>query len=438
MLWIVFDINQSFEQLLDDGGLGTLSFGSSLSVLTKKKDRVMNIAELKSRSAAVNPLAVIDRLIAELELTPTQYGDATKSYEAVAAVLQKIDPQLSPSIFPQGSMRLGTTVRPIHEDRFDLDVVCWLNVSGKHHTPDQVFNVVWDALGQSAVHSQMRSKMNRCIRLEYAPERKFYLDVTPAVPDWAQTDSLYVPDRERKQWCSSHPIGFCDSWFKKAAEILPTIIRHELFANARSLEFVLAKNAYVEPMPEYGEFEKTPLQRIVQMLKRDRDEYFQDDAAHRPSSILLTTITTQSYSSLVSQPVGDLLEFVVKVVEKLPEFILAAGVPGSRKFYVMNPVNAQENFAENWSEEHYKRFRVWHGRETAALQKLQQSKGRGADVMLKSLSESFGNERVIRAAKALGADTSALHEAGKLRVASGTVGAVGTAIPKTIYFGSAK
>jgi len=397
----------------------------------------MNTTELKSRSAAVNPLAVIDRLIAELELTPTQYGDATKSYEAVAAVLQKIDPQLSPSIFPQGSMRLGTTVRPIHEDRFDLDIVCWLDVSGKHHTPDQVFNVVWNALGQSEVHRQMRSKMKRCIRLEYAPERKFYLDVTPAVPDWAQTDLLYVPDREHKKWCSSHPIGFCDSWFKKAAEILPTILR-PLFANAMASEFSLSNRAYVEPMPEYGEFEKTPLQRIVQMLKRDRDEYFQNNATHRPSSILLTTIITKSYSSLVNQPASDLLEFVVKVVEKLPEFILVTGVPGSQKFHVVNPVNSQENFAENWSEENYRRFRIWHKRVTVSLQKLQQSKGRGTDVMLNSLSESFGKERVIRAAKALGADTSALHEAGKLRVTGGTVGMVGTAIPKTIYFGSAK
>ena len=402
----------------------------------------MNIAELRPRSAAVNPLAVIDRLIAELELTPTQYDDATKSYEAVAAVLQKIDPQLSPSIFPQGSMRLGTTVRPIHEDRFDLDIICWLNVSGKHHTPDQVFNVVWNALGQSEVYRQMRNKMKRCIRLEYAPERKFYLDVTPAVPDWAQTDSLYVPDREHKKWCSSHPIGFCDGWFKKAAEILPTI-RSALFVNASSAEFSLSNRAYVEPMPEYGEFEKTPLQRIVQMLKRDRDEYFQDDAAHRPSSILFTTIITHSYSSLVNQPVGDLLEFVVKVVEKLPEFVFVTSTPGSQKFHVDNPVNSQENFAENWSEEHYKRFRIWHKRVTFSLQQLQQSKGLGKDEMFKrlvesSLGKSFGNERVIRAANALGADTSALHEAGKLRVAGGTVGAVGTAIPKTIYFGSAK
>jgi hypothetical protein len=54
------------------------------------------------------------------------------------------------------------------------------------------------------------------------------------------------------------------------------------------------------------------------------------------------------------------------------------------------------------------------------------------------ISENFGNERVIRAASALGADTSALHEAGKLRIAGGTIGSVGVPIRKTVFFGSEK
>jgi len=394
----------------------------------------MNIAQLKSLSVAVNPLAVIDRIIAELELTPTQYNDAVKSYEAVAAVLEKIHPLWQIIIFPQGSMRLGTTIRPIQGERFDLDMVCWLALSGKLYTPDKIFNFVWYALGQDETYRQIRSKKNRCIRLEYADGRKFYLDVTPAVSDWAREKFLYVPDRERQSWCSSHPIGFCDDWFKKIAEILPTI-RRPLFLNNRSSAVVMANAASVEQMPEYGEFEKTPLQRIVQMVKRDRDKYFQDDPVHRPSSILLTTIIAQSYSSLVGQTVGDLLEFVVKVVEKLPEYIYVVNAPNSRKFSVPNPVNTQENFTESWTEEHYRRFLFWHKRTTSGLQSLQQSKGLGTDVMLKSLSENFGNEQVVRAAQALGADTNALHDAGKLRAIGGTLGTVGTAIPKTIFFG---
>ena len=334
-------------------------------------------------------------------------------------------------------MRLGTTVRPIRQERFDLDMVCRVALSGKNYTPEQVFNLVWDALGQDRTYRQMRIKKNRCIRLEYAPERKFYLDVTPAVPDWAQVDSLYVPDRERKTWCPSHPIGYCDRWFKTEADNLPTI-RRPLLAN-RSAEYVFANaraGADVETMPEFGQFEKTPLQRIVQMLKRDRDEYFQGDPEHRPSSILLTTIITQSYSGLVGHPVEDLLEFVAKVVRSMSDYILIEDASGTRKFYVSNPVNAQENFAENWRDEQFQQFLVWHKRVTVSLQRLQQSKGLGTDMMLNALSENFGQEPVIRAAKALGAHTNALHDAGKLRSKAGVVGVVGTVIPKTINFGS--
>jgi hypothetical protein len=197
----------------------------------------------------------------------------------------------------------------------------------------------------------------------------------------------------------------------------------------------MANEASVEPMPKYGEFEKTPLQRIVQMLKRDRDEFFRDDTVHRPSSILLTTIIAQSYESLVHKPIDDLLEFVVKVVAKLSEYITVTNAPGSRKFSVLNPVNPQEDFADNWTEEHYRSFLDWHKRFTRRLQNLQESKGRGADVMLNGLSETFGNEHVVKAARALGADTNALHDAGKLRIASGIVGTVGTKVPFTINYG---
>ena len=91
----------------------------------------MNIAEIPSRSVEINPLSIIDRIIAGVELTRTQHEEARKSYVDVADALQILSPHLKASIFPQGSMRLGTTVRPLLNDRFVLDMICWLEgVSG--------------------------------------------------------------------------------------------------------------------------------------------------------------------------------------------------------------------------------------------------------------------------------------------------------------------
>src|ERR1039458_2985796 len=92
----------------------------------------MTLTDSKPRSAALNPLAIIDRIIADIELTPAQYKEAKTSYEAIAHVLSKPDSPiqfLNTEIFPQGSMRLGTTVRPIGNDHFDLDMVCWVRAS---------------------------------------------------------------------------------------------------------------------------------------------------------------------------------------------------------------------------------------------------------------------------------------------------------------------
>lgn len=179
------------------------------------------------RSAPLNPLAVIDLVIAGLELSPTQYGEAKTSYEAVATTLRKPNSPIrtfDPDVFPQGSMRLGTTVRPLGNDHFDLDMVCWLAVSGKHSTPDRVYQAVWDALGADETYRQMRQRKSRCIRLLYAEARKFHLDVTPAVPDWnVRNNSLYVPDRELKVWCPSNPIEYADTWFKGASVFIRVI-----------------------------------------------------------------------------------------------------------------------------------------------------------------------------------------------------------------------
>ena len=278
----------------------------------------MNIVNENVRQTGINPLAVIDRLIADSELTETEYKDAATSYKAVASVLSKPESKiqiLNPDIFPQGSMRLGTTVRPIGSDHFDLDMVCWLNASDKKCTPDQLYNWVWETLGNDAAYRDRRQKKNRCIRINYAEAKKFHLDVTPAIPDSTQANgSLFVPDRELKIWSPSHPIGFSDEWFKKAAEKMP---QYELLKEA----MVFANRAKIEELPEYGAFEKKPLQRIVQLLKRHRDHYFQENKKYRPTSILLTTLVTHSYLEAVKLPVKNLVEFIGNVLVGVPKYI---------------------------------------------------------------------------------------------------------------------
>jgi len=245
-------------------------------------------------------------------------ADAQQSYEAVTAVLAKAGMPVAPHLpfmFAQGSMRLGTTVKPIGQDEHDLDVVCLLQKGGIWLPAGDVYELVWDTLGRDGTYEKMRKRKNRCIRLKYA--RKFYLDIIPAVPHYASTDeTLFVCDCEGRSWSISHPVGFAD-WYGECAKAQPLFTTE---FGARAERQITANAGQVEPLPEH-DFEKTPLQRITQLFKRDRDQFFQDDPKLRPTSILLTTLAARSYVEQTSVPASDLMEFVIRVAEELNQLI---------------------------------------------------------------------------------------------------------------------
>src|SRR6266446_9243628 len=69
-------------------------------------------------------------LAAALDIPPALYEAAVLRYTDVTAWLSAEDSplvQYNPEIYPQGSFRLGTMVRPIFRpDEFDIDLVCRL------------------------------------------------------------------------------------------------------------------------------------------------------------------------------------------------------------------------------------------------------------------------------------------------------------------------
>lgn len=388
-----------------------------------------------TENISLHPLALLDRLLRDLELSPTQLADARQSYEAVTQVLAKAGMPVAgylPFMFAQGSMRIGTTVKPIDRDEHDLDVVCLLQKGGIWLPTNEVYELVWDTLGCDGTYKSMRERKNRCIRLKYA--RKFYLDIIPAVPHHSAPDgTLFVCDCEGRTWSISHPIGFAD-WYEERAKAQPLIVTK--FAALEKSEMT-ANASRIEPLPEHG-FEKTPLQRITQLFKRNRDEFFQDDPKIRPTSILLTTLAARSYFQQTSIEAPDLLEFVIRVADGLSSYIEIRHTSlGSPVYRIANPVNDHENFADKWTRADYEAFARWQGQLVRQLREVEATKGQGIDTMLNRLGEGFGRERVIKAAYELGVDTSRVHQAGRLRVtgATGVIGLTGSAMSATVYHG---
>ena len=72
----------------------------------------------------------LSQIADELNITPTMLDKAVKSYTAVGTWLSDGIPY-NVKITPQGSMNLGTVVRPITEkDEYDVDLVCLLKNGG--------------------------------------------------------------------------------------------------------------------------------------------------------------------------------------------------------------------------------------------------------------------------------------------------------------------
>ena len=129
-----------------------------------------------------------------------------------------------PSIYPQGSFRLGTVVRPIRggvEADYDIDLVCELPIA-KHQTGARSVKVgVRDRLYE---HDKYRTMLDeegkRCWTLEYAEQDSigFHLDVLPSVPDSGggslDTSSIVITSKqgETYNWSASNPKGY-GKWF---------------------------------------------------------------------------------------------------------------------------------------------------------------------------------------------------------------------------------
>jgi hypothetical protein len=274
----------------------------------------------------------IDALLAliceDLQLPPSVHDLAEQRYHAIGAWLGREGSMLAawrPTIYPQGSFRIGTNLHPLAGDEFDLDLVCELDLGLKPASPLVVLNMVEQRLRQHSSYAGMVERKKRCIRLTYA--REFHLDVLPARPTWPPDGTqVQIPDRELGAWLKSNPKGYA-AWFES---------RSKLYFEA------LHKRA-VEPLPDHEHaHEKTTLQRAVQLLKRWRDVCYEQAPQLAPRSIVLTTMAGQWFA-------GSLSTFNAfgTIVAAIAQATAQNGAP----FVVVNPTQPAEVLSEQWRDE---------------------------------------------------------------------------------------
>lgn len=348
----------------------------------------------------------------ELQLPRTRYDLAVERYGTVNRLLEKAGSPfqfLSPIIFPQGSMALGTTCKPV-EGPHDLDFVLRFDPPRWPLHPLAGLSALYEFLRNNETYRGMTSLKNRVVRLTYADE--FYMDVLPAYTDYASGGAcILVPDRQKVSLCSSNPEGFI-RWFHTKCSTR----RRSLMDKAM-------------PVPaQQTVHEKEPLQLAVQLLKRWRDLAFDDPCTG--ISVVLTTLAGTHYSGeeSVSQALSAILAGIVKAID------VADLLEG--RIVVRNPSNTQEDFGERWdadpaSYNEFKRGVRQFEREWSAIV----LGGRETNKELERLFGEYVRTALVKRAQRL----QEARKAGSLAVA--TTGAItgvsrgATPIPRNVFHG---
>jgi hypothetical protein len=279
----------------------------------------------------------------ELDIPDELHQEAALKYEEVGIWLAAEGGSLAnyaPDIYPQGSFRLGTVVRPIDTNcDYDIDLVCVIERQKTSVTQVELKKIIGDRLRENTDYAKRLNPSRRAWNLNFP--KQFHLDVLPSIPNVEQDpNGILLTDTELKLWQKSNPIDYAD-WFYESMKVQVKTFKETL---AKSLSLS------VEEVPDWQV--KTPLQRAIQILKRHRDVRFASDPENRPVSIILTTLAAHAYKGE-----DTVYDAILRLVSDMPGYIEVR----NGRWWVENPVESDENFADKWNEKPERRdaFLKW-------------------------------------------------------------------------------
>jgi len=372
-------------------------------------------------------------LTEKLQIPEKKHELAVEKYEEVGELLEKAESPLFSNcyIYPQGSVRLGTTVKPYKKDEYDIDLVVHLPHVNAQVPSEEVKEAIGNRLREQ--YEKYLEPLKRGWRINFPGD--FYLDITPAIPDNNCNSECpinkeyaeHVPDSKLITWKASNPRGFAD-WFIDIDKKIP------VFANdTKSLFAMESRN--VEQVPSQDEF-KGILKRAVQLMKRHRDIYFNETHKEykdwKPISILISTLAARAYEDLIKQnKIFTPIELIKAVISNMPNYIQNS----DGKAYVANPTNKKENFADKWEESSLYRdtFNLWIEAVHKDIEKILNAKG--IDNIGKVINDSFGTQYSKAVVESMNQEVASSRDAGAL--ASGVFNiAAGAPVIKNTFFGS--
>jgi len=316
--------------------------------------------------------AALERIAESLDIPPSKHRDAVAHYDAVANWLNGEGSGLRvyrPSIYPQGSFRIGTVVRPVRDGKesdYDIDLVCELRAARDGLEAGELKNLVGDRLKENGTYRGMLDdEGRRCWTLKYAESDGvgFHLDALAGLSEGATRAQALTGYGARPEFVESaiaiterlpggsyrwdeggsNPARFA-AWFdtvnEDAALRLSQIQKTAIFDANRRIY------SAVQNVPDA--LVRTPLQRAIQLLKRHRDVRFagHELEGEKPISMIITTIAARGFRNET-----ETVDALQGILERVSDFA-STGVIEKRggEWWIPNPVNPSENFADRWSD----------------------------------------------------------------------------------------
>ena len=381
----------------------------------------MNYVE-RTRLRQSQLIGLIEEACQHLEPSEYQRELAKKRYEGVGDWLARSDDWFlaSISIRLQGSVAIGTTVKPVGASEHDVDLVAHVPDLDLTISPALLKQRIGHRLRSNCSYAPLLVEMPRCWRLDYANE--FHLDITPSIPNpECRFGGELVPDKTLKTWKASNPMGY-RAKFERRAALQPRL--RSVFGKAFDSA---GADAQIEPYPEEKRL-KGILRRIVQIAKRHRDVYFIDEGEGlAPLSIIITTLASRAYEFCVTRFEYDHeLDLIVDVLRRMPDMLQTGAFGGRTVWYLWNQTTAGENFCEKWNKypERATAFFAWHAKALTAVERL--SAAQGLDQVRRLLGDVFGTAAANWATDSLTERISVARKTGHLSVTKPTGLIVGT------------
>lgn len=284
--------------------------------------------------------ALYRTIAANIDISDEMFDAAEREYTDLGKWIDEETPDYKISIFPQGSFGLGTVIKPIsNEDDYDLDIVCQFAKSYGLSAKELKIDVVKPLLMHYKKSSKGIVNKRRCWHVDYDDIPQFHMDIIPSFLA-SSGELIFITEHNEEadtyEYIGSNPSGYIKWFFDRCAK------QHErLYQNYVKEHRMVVMQADIEKVKRRKV--KTPLQRVVQLLKRHRDVMFAyDDSGNKPVSIIITTMAANLY-----QEEDNIIDAMTKILAAAPKWIHDNMKDG--EYFIENPSYAGENFADKWN-----------------------------------------------------------------------------------------